>query len=165
MFDDEINEPDDEIYDSGTCPYCGSPESCEHLAAYIDKTFAECGGGELYERKKEFRALIEHSFLRMLKSDARPSFRQPDLAELWQAAKADYVVGSDEVYLDDAAFFRLLIDMLEESGGVGISVTEEGGPGMSSACWALYDDKPSELIARALSLLRRHLEPQDTKGQ
>lgn len=165
MLDDDMDGPDDEIDDSGKCPYCGSPDSCEHLAAYIDKTFAECGGGELYEREEEFCALIEESFLRMLKSDACPSFLQPDLAELWQAAKADYVAGSDEVYLDGSFFFRLLIDLLEESGGVGISVTEEGGPGMSSACWVLYDDKPSELVGRALSLLRRHLEPQETKGQ
>lgn len=131
----------------------------------MDETLAECAGGKLDEREREFRETVQNSFLDVLKSGAKPNFEQPDIDELWQEARAEYIPGSNEVHLDDFSFCRLLIELLEDSGVIGVSVTEEGRPGMSSGCRLLIDENPARVIDRALDLLRRHLELNDADGR
>jgi hypothetical protein len=135
------------------CPVCDAPEywECGHLVADIDRTFAECKGGVLFNQMGMFSNVIKEAFLRLLKADDEPVFKSVNLEELWHSTQQNFEPKDDDVILDTDIFLRFLIEILEEAGANDLagSIIESGGPGMTSAVSLLFDDEPKVVVRNA----------------
>ena len=144
------------------CPFCGSPDDCDHLLALIDQTFSECDGGYAFERYHEFRTRIEAAFIRSLREGGHKqrSRRKDELSELWQYARTAYSPGYEDVELDQYVLTRLIIELLEAAGGVRYSgpIDSGGGPGYSSALALFHARNPQAVFEAAVANLNLRLE-------
>lgn len=143
-----------------SCVFCDSKDSCPHLVAVIDRTFAQCSGGKIYNALGEFRDIVKEI-----------AFIQSSSAEFSGLALIDSGLGemvrdalerrdpddADEVFIDEGAFLDWIVGELMDAGAEepdGYFV-EEGGPGQSSALTLLYAEDPSDVIGRLASRLNQ----------
>jgi len=149
------------------CPHCGTEGNCPHLLALIDETFNECADGYGYARYDEFRAAIEDSFGRLLSDGSRKRLKWGDkqIQKLWHRAVENYSSEDSEVTLDPDVLTVLIVDLLETSGGKRYSgsVSDDGGPGLSSVYCVFHAKNPKRVFDSALSMLKDRLR--EAEGQ
>lgn len=152
---------DESSEDLVVCPCCGQQDDCPHLLAVFDISFNECSGGFAYDRYQEFHEAIENSFGKLLKKNARDDIKwgDKDLTELWNYAAKGYFPKDGEVSLDPDVLTRLIINLLEASGGERYtgSVSEAGGPGFTSTICLFHAKNPQSVFESALSKLQARL--------
>jgi hypothetical protein len=145
--------------DEPKCVICDSEEECEHFVACIDHTFLECSSGELYERVWDFRTEIESRFLVLLKAGKPIAWEDADLEQIWQQAINDFATEPKELSLDMDAYFRFLVELLQDAGALKHpgSVVDDQGPRFTSTVSLLFADKPEYVIDKALKNLKQML--------
>ena len=136
------------------CPVCDGKEfwDCGHMVASFDLTFGECQGGMFYDHERRFSSIIEDVFIRTLRTGSRPQFSSETLSELWNEAKSNHEPDEEDyVDLDGDILQRVFIELLEEADAFepSGSLTDPGGPGMTSSISLLFADNTSEVISKA----------------
>lgn len=151
----------DEVTAEGpSCIYCGSREECPHLVATIDRTFAECTGGALFDHVDRLREVVSDCVLATLKKrkNAAPRVTDSELLSIINNARDKYDPEyTEEVFIEERDFLSWLIDRLVDLGAEEPSgyMIEEGGPGQSSAITLLYALEPDRLIGKIEESLER----------
>jgi hypothetical protein len=144
------------------CPICGVPEywECGHLVASIDRTFCECQAGALFDQAGKFSSLIESTFIRFLKADEEPVFKNWALEELWEAARDNFVREEDYIEVDKCLLLNFFTEILEDAGAYDLpgSLMDPGGPGMTSSISILFDEKPVDVVEEAFMTLSNNIE-------
>ena len=139
---------DEESGKEPACIFCGSTGDCPHLVAVIDRTFADCKGGALYEAIDKFRKILADSVFHKIRArDGATS--DHELASIVQEAIENYDPEyPDDVFIDGQMFLTWLIEALIDAGAEEHSgyVVEEGGPGQSSALSLLFAPDPERVI-------------------
>lgn len=95
---------DEETGQEPTCIFCDSEDDCPHLVAVIDKTFAECSGGALYDGLDNLRDILSGKILRKLCAgeDFNDAETDGELAAIAQEARDNYDPEyPDDVYIDE----------------------------------------------------------------
>jgi hypothetical protein len=141
------------------CLICGSMEECGHLVAVIDRSFLECRCGEFSDREHSFRSEIEEVFLDALKSKKSRKWSHEDIEQMWCQACEDYATEGEDFMLDGYAFYRFIVELLEDAGAIDHpgQVVDGGGPGMTSSVSLLYADRPNVVVDEALKNLKSML--------
>lgn len=147
------------------CPYCGTEGDCPHLLAAIDETFNECSGGYASDCYQEFRMVIDNSFGRLLQKGVRDDLTREsgELHELWNYAVKDYDSEDGEVSIDPYVLTRLIINLLEVSGGKKYpgSIYDGSAPGFTSVICVFHAQRPQSVFETALSELKARLRKID----
>lgn len=155
---------EDKSDDANLCTYCGAEIGCEHLLAYIDKSFLECCGGYAVNRFLEFNKHIEDAFRieKQRGTVASPVWKDDQINELWKFAQeqtsSDY---PDDVEIDHDTLFRLIIEIMEDCGAEDfqyINDEENEQPGFSSSVSLIYADDPAKVFNAAISLFLERLQ-------
>lgn len=147
------------------CPFCDSPNHCEHLLLLVDDTFLTWIGGYAKDQMSEFTTVIKEHFVARLKDSGGQniSYSCEFLEELWSLV-ADHGSEGDSIWLDDTAVHQLLYELLEHADAEqypgGPVVGYESGPGMSSAYTLIHDRCPKTMFSKALSLLKERISGQ-----
>lgn len=150
---------DEETGEEPVCMFCGAGDDCPHLVAVIDRTFAECNGGVLYDAIDDLREVLSSKILEKLKAGERFRSESSDdeISAIANEAKENYLADyPDDVYIDENMFLAWLTEQLIDCGADEPPgyIVEEGGPGQSSALTLLYAEEPKmvmQSVERALS--------------
>jgi hypothetical protein len=145
------NVIDEETGQESTCMFCNSSDDCPHLVAVIDRTFAECNGGELYKAIAAIRELLSETLLGMIEKAEDPDGNRVDyeLAAIFREAIENCdPAHPDDIYIDEGMFLEWLVSELIDAGAEEPPgyIVEEGGPGQSSALTLLYAENPKHVI-------------------
>jgi len=150
---------DEETGEEPSCIYCGSRGDCPHLVAVIDRTFAECNGGALYESIGRLRKIVSDCVAIAMQDDAAAKeIMDSELLSIIQGATDNHDSEyPEDVYIDERMFLSWLIDSLLDAGADELpgSIVEEGGPGQSSSLNLLYSPEPEVLIRSVEEPLQR----------
>jgi hypothetical protein len=107
--------------------------------------------------------LIETAFARLLRLGEHKEcpWSGETLCELWQSAREAHSTGDDDedVLLEEYALTRLIIELLEQAGGVRYpgSIHEPGPPGFSSVLTVFHAKNPQSVFDNALANLQLRL--------
>ena len=154
---DEDAEDDGEI----RCPICRSTDSCDHQLFFYDVTFSETMAGVV--DKDELERMIAMAFVTAIKEGSTPDWYDPEIGELFERADETYtaeVLAAEDPWLPDLLPIRVLIELLEDTGGIDIgssSLMPSGGR-CDSAVRAVYAKKPAVVYEKAKALLAARLE-------
>ena len=154
---DEDSEDDGEI----RCPICGSPDACKHQLFFYDVTFGETMAGVV--DKDELDRMIATAFVTAIKEGTTPDWHDPEISELFERIDEAYtaeVLTAEEPWLPDWLPIRVLIDLLEDAGGIdiGCSLLMPSGGRCDSAVRAVYAKKPAVVYEKAKTMLAARLE-------
>lgn len=150
---------DEETGQEPSCIFCHSKDDCPHLVAVIDRTFAACNGGALYEALDNLREILSAKILATLSAgkDFGSGAVDDEIAAIAQDARDNYDSEyPDDICIDEYMFLAWLTEVLidagaEESPGY---IVEEGGPGQSSSLTLLYASDPKLVIQAAEKALK-----------
>ncbi len=154
---DEDSEDDGEI----RCPICGSPDACKHQLFFYDVTFGETMAGIV--DKEELERMIATAFVTAIKEGSTPDWYDPEISELFERIDEAYtaeVLTAEEPWLPDWLPIRVLIDLLEDAGGIDIvcSSPMPSGGRCDSVVRAVYAKKPEVVYEKAKTMLAARLE-------
>lgn len=150
---------DEDTGQEPSCIFCDSKDDCPHLVAVIDRTFAECTGGALYEAIDNLREILSDKILATLSAakDFDSGTVDDDIAAIAQQARDNHDSEyPDDIYIDEHRFLAWLTEALINAGAEEPSghIVEEGGPGLSSALTLLYASDPRLMIETVEKTLR-----------
>lgn len=143
------------------CPICRSTDSCDHQLFFYDVTFGETMAGVV--DKEELERMIATAFVTAIKEGLTPDWYDPEISELFERIDETYtaeVLTAEEPWLPDLLPIRVLIDLLEDAGGIDIvcsSPMPSGGRCDSAVC-AVYAKKPAAVYEKAKAMLAERLE-------
>lgn len=142
---------DEETGEEPVCLFCGAAGDCPHLVAVIDRTFAECKGGVLYDAIDNLREMLSSKILETLKSGKRfqPESSDEEIYVIANEAGEDYIPDyPEDVYIDENMFLTWITQQLIDCGADEHPgyIVEEGGPGQSAALTLLYAMEPKKVI-------------------
>ena len=150
---------DEESGQEPSCMFCDSKDDCPHLVAAIDRTFAQCNGGALYDALGNLREVLSDKFLATLRAGKvfDSGTLDDEIAAIAQEARVNYDLEyPDDVYIDEYMFLAWLTEVLIDAGAEEPPgyIVEEGGPGQSSALTLLYASDPKVVIEAAEKALK-----------
>ena len=90
-----------------SCIFCDSKDDCPHLVAFIDRTFAECNGGALYEALDNLREILSDKILATLSAgkDFGSGKVDDEIALITQEARDNYDSEyPDDIYINQQVF-------------------------------------------------------------
>ena len=110
------------------CPFCDSPNHCEHLLLLVDDTFLTWIGGYAKDQMSEFTTVIKEHFVARLKDSGGQniSYSCEFLEELWSLV-ADHGSEGESICLT-----RLPLSV-EKAGVINDPVHQDGG-GAEDVC-------------------------------
>ena len=162
---DESGEEEEE--EGVRCPFCqtGIDEiSCEHVLAFIDDSEGAICGGYVYEHNYEsaFTEEITKVFRERLISGETSKWKNDFLNILWTALIDLNEVESpeDDFSLPSAEFSELVVELLEEAGGVfhfGGFVVGAGSRCGEARVRIMYDENPKKICDLAAKFLTKWL--------
>ena len=138
------------------CPVChaDTDAGCEHVVAVIDDTFEEGPDGYVYEYIPAFTQEITKVFRERLISGETAEWDNDYVNNLWTALEVE-----DDFSLPSKEFNELVVELLEEAGGVshfGTLISEFGGR-CESEVSIMYDENPEKLCDLAAKVLTKWL--------
>ena len=141
-----------------SCTVCGSKDYCPHQVAVIDRTFADCVGGVLYETIDKLRETLSVGISAKIKASQNVGVESSDdyIASIVREAVEDYDPEyPDDIYIDENIFLAWLIEALIDAGAERHpgAIVEEGGPGQSSSLTLLYANDPKSLVCDVTKVL------------
>ena len=154
---DEDSEDDGEI----RCPICGSPDACKHQLFFYDVTFGETMAGVV--DKDELERMIATAFVTAIQEGTTPEWYDPEISDLFERVDEAYiaeVLTAEEPWLPDLLPIRVLIELLEDAGGIdiGCSAIMSSGGRCDSAVRAVYAKNPEVVYGKAKAMLAARLE-------
>jgi hypothetical protein len=154
---------DDDSEDDGDirCPICGSPDACKHQLFFYDVTFSETMAGIV--DKDALERMIATAFVTAIKEGTTPDWHDPEISDRFERVDETYtaeVLTAEEPWLPDLLPIRVLIDLLEDAGGIdiGCSAIMSSGGRCDSAVRAVYAKKPEVVYEKAKTMLAARLE-------
>lgn len=152
------------VIDEGTgqepsCIFCKSKSDCSHLVAVIDRSFAGCNGGVLFQNIDNLRSLLTGIITGMVQAAGEfdESLVDYEIAAIFRKAFENHDSAyPDDIYIDDGLFLQWLVTALIDAGADEPPgyIVEEGGPGQSSALTLLYAENPKQVIQKVEEVLR-----------
>ena len=139
------------------CPFCQTDVndiSCEHVLAFIDDSEPEICGGYVYEYVPAFTQEITKVFRERLISGDTAEWDNDYVNNLWTALEVE-----DDFSLPSKEFNELVVELLEEAGGVsqfGSLIMESGGR-CESEVSIMYDENPKKICDLAAKVLTKWL--------
>lgn len=150
---DEDSEDDGEV----RCPYCESTGGCDHLPFLFDATLGETMAGVVDRSERE--GMTAKAFVTANKEGTTPDWHDPEIGELFDRVDETYtaeVLASEEPWLPDLVAIRVLIELLEDTGGRegagGISM--KSGGRCESAVRAMYAKRSNVASPRGVTSCR-----------
>ena len=142
-----------------SCIFGDSKDDCPHLVGFIDRTFAECNGGALYEALDNLREILSDKILASLSAgkDFGSAKVDDEIALIAQEARDNYDSEyPDDIYINQQVFLAWLTGVMISAGAKMHPghISEEGGPGQSSALTLLYASDPKLVTQAAETALK-----------
>jgi hypothetical protein len=156
-----MSEDDSEDDGDIRCPICGSPDACKHQLFFYDVTFSETMAGIV--DKDALERMIATAFVTAIKEGTTPDWHDPEISDRFERVDETYtaeVLTAEEPWLPDLLPIRVLIDLLEDAGGIdiGCSAIMSSGGRCDSAVRAVYAKKPEVVYEKAKTMLAARLE-------